>query len=68
METDAKGGAVRSVADMGEYVRKYRKQKKLTIDTVSALVNISPRFLSEFERGKETAEIGKVFEALHTLG
>jgi hypothetical protein len=26
------------------------------------------RFLSEFERGKETAEIGKVLKALRTLG
>lgn len=59
---------VKSVSDLGEYARKYRKQKDLTIDIVSALGNVSPRFLSEFERGKETAEIGKVFQALHTLG
>ena len=29
---------------------------------------ISARFLSEFERGKETAELGKALKALHTLG
>ena len=32
------------------------------------LGNLSTRFLSEFERGKETAEIGKVLKALRTLG
>lgn len=32
--------------------------------TVSGLVNLSTRFLSEFERGKETAEIRKVLKAL----
>ncbi len=29
---------------------------------------MDPRFLSEFERGKETAEIDKVLKVLRTLG
>lgn len=68
MDLISNGSIVKSVGDLGKYVRKYRKQKDLTIDTVSALGNISPRFLSEFERGKETAEIGKVLKVLNTLG
>ena len=44
------------------------KHRHLTLETISGLGNLSTRFLSEFERGKETAEIGKVLKALHTLG
>ncbi len=61
-------GAVRSAEDLGKLVRTHRKQRKLTLETISGLGNLSTRFLSEFERGKETAEIGKVLHALRTLG
>lgn len=61
-------GAVRSAADLGKLARAHRKQRKLTLETISGLGNLSTRFLSEFERGKETAELGKVLQALRTLG
>ncbi|MES9990663.1 MAG: hypothetical protein ABW098_01840 [Candidatus Thiodiazotropha sp.] len=49
-------------------MRVHRKHRRLTLETVSGLGNLSTRFLSEFERGKETAEIGKVLKALRTMG
>ncbi|MCA1803808.1 MAG: helix-turn-helix domain-containing protein [Xanthomonadaceae bacterium] len=61
-------GTIQTVEALGQLARAHRKQRKLTLDTVSGLGNLSPRFLSEFERGKETAEIGKVLKALRTLG
>ena len=61
-------GAVRSTEELGRLVRAHRKSRQITLGTVSGLGNLSPRFLSEFERGKETAEIGKVLKALRTLG
>ena len=61
-------GPVQSTKELGRLVRAHRKQRGLTLETVSGLGNLSVRFLSEFERGKETAEIGKVLKALHTLG
>jgi transcriptional regulator with XRE-family HTH domain len=61
-------GTIQTVEQLGQLARAHRKQRKLTLDTVSGLGNLSPRFLSEFERGKETAEIGKVLKALRTLG
>lgn len=61
-------GQVQTTGDLGRLVRAHRKDKGLTLETVSGLGNLSTRFLSEFERGKETAEIGKVFKALRTLG
>ena len=61
-------GQIRSTAELGKLVRAHRKNKGLTLETVSGLGNLSTRFLSEFERGKETAEIGKILKTLKTLG
>lgn len=61
-------GKIRTTEDLGRLVRGHRKRKQLTLDSASGLANLSVRFLSEFERGKDTAEIGKVLKALNTLG
>jgi len=61
-------GTVQTAEELGRLARAHRKHRRLTLETVSGLGNLSTRFLSEFERGKETAEIGKVLKALRTLG
>lgn len=61
-------GAIRTAEELGQLARTHRKSRHLTLETVSGLGNLSTRFLSEFERGKETAEIGKILKALRTLG
>lgn len=61
-------GAIQTTEELGHLARAHRKQRRLTLETISGLGNLSTRFLSEFERGKETAEIGKVLKALRTLG
>ncbi|MCG7977179.1 MAG: helix-turn-helix transcriptional regulator [gamma proteobacterium symbiont of Clathrolucina costata] len=61
-------GAVLTAEELGRLARAHRKHRHLTLETVSGLGNLSTRFISEFERGKETAEIGKVLKALRTLG
>jgi transcriptional regulator with XRE-family HTH domain len=65
---DAHYGTVSTVEELGRIARAHRKSRQLTLETVSGLGNLSSRFLSEFERGKETAEIGKILKALHTIG
>lgn len=65
---DSQTGNVRTAAELGRLVRAHRKQLNLTLETVSGLSNLGVRFLSEFERGKETAELGKVLKTLHVLG
>ncbi len=67
-EEDITYGAVQTALELGRLARTHRKHRHLTLETVSGLGNLSMRFLSEFERGKETAEIGKVLKALRTLG
>jgi transcriptional regulator with XRE-family HTH domain len=61
-------GVVQTTEELGRLARTHRKHRRLTLETISGLGNLSTRFLSEFERGKETAEIGKVLKALRTLG
>ena len=67
-EQNPEYGIIRSTEELGRVDRAHRKNRRLTLETVSGLGNLSPRFLSEFERGKETAEIGKVLKALQTVG
>ena len=67
-EQNPKYGIIRSPEELGRIARAHRKNRRLTLETVSGLGNLSPRFLSEFERGKETAEIGKILKALRTVG
>lgn len=60
--------AIQSVEELGRLVRAHRKERYLTLESVSKLGSLSTRFLSEFERGKETAETGKILKALRILG
>ncbi len=61
-------GSIRTTEELGRLARANRKQQNLTLERFSGLGKLSMRFLSEFERGKETAEIGKVLKAIDTLG
>ena len=61
-------GSVRSVQELGELLRLHRKSRGRTLERLSGVGNVGVRFLSELERGKETAEIGKAFRALQLLG
>ena len=61
-------GPIRSVIDLGQLMRSHRKGSGWTLNKVSGFANVSMRFLSELERGKDTAEIGKVLHALRLLG
>lgn len=68
MKEDVQYGAVNTVAELGSLVRAHRKQRHFTLERISGIGNVSTRFLSEFERGKETAEIGKILQTLRVLG
>nr|WP_305906715.1 helix-turn-helix transcriptional regulator [Methylomarinum sp. Ch1-1]MDP4519416.1 helix-turn-helix transcriptional regulator [Methylomarinum sp. Ch1-1] len=61
-------GKINSVAEMGVLVRQHRKSQKVRIEDLSDLALISPRLIGEFERGKETCQIGKVLQILKFLG
>lgn len=61
-------GQIKTAAELGKIIRSFRKNQDLTLEKVSGISGLSMRFLSELERGKETAELGKVLEALNKLG
>jgi y4mF family transcriptional regulator len=61
-------GKIISVAQLGEIVRKRRREAGVKQADSAALCGVGTRFLSELERGKETAEVGRVLQVLERLG
>ena len=59
---------IKSPTELGKLIRTYRKEHQLTLQKVSNVSHLGMRFLSELERGKESAELGKVLQVLHNLG
>lgn len=61
-------GYILSTKDMGNAIRAKRKADGLTQFDAAALCGVGTRFLGELERGKETAQIGKILRIVHGLG
>ena len=64
-------GSLIALADasaLGRAVRQTRKTHGLTQAELAGLAGTGPRFISELERGKESAELGKVLDVLAVLG
>lgn len=61
-------GKISTVQELGQILRDYRRHQNQTIEKVAGLSNLSAKFLSELERGKETAELGKTLLALQRVG
>ena len=61
-------GEVKTAKELGQIIRAYRKSQGLTLEKLSDLTNVGTRFLSELERGKETAELGKAILIVNKLG
>ena len=57
-----------NAAALGRWARQARKAQGLTLKALSQRTGLGIRFLSEFERGKDTAELGKALAALAALG
>ena len=54
--------------ELGKLARIGRESQKLGLRAAAPQANVGPRFLSEFERGKPTAELAKVISAVHAAG
>lgn len=54
--------------ELGAMVRSRRKALQLSQVEAAALCNVSPRLLSELERGRDTVGVGLVLQVLATLG
>ena len=60
--------SITSVADLGQLIRTERKAQGLTQADLAGASGVSLRFLSELERGRSSAGIGRVLRILHMLG
>ncbi len=60
--------SIKTSEDLGKVIRQRRKAAKLTQKKAAALAGIGVRFLSELERGKPTAQIGKTLKVARLLG
>lgn len=57
-----------SPEELGAFIRAYRKEEGITQEELTDLIFASKKFLVDLERGKETAQIGKIFTVLEGLG
>lgn len=57
-----------TTAGLGQLIRRERKHQGLRQPDLAAAAGTSVRFIVEIERGKATAQIGKVLEVLQQLG
>jgi y4mF family transcriptional regulator len=59
---------IRDVMAMGKAIRRQRKFMGLTQQDAAGLCGVGERFLSELERGKESASLGKALQVIKRLG
>ncbi|MGE0191134.1 MAG: helix-turn-helix transcriptional regulator [Planctomycetota bacterium] len=57
-----------SAADIGRLVRETRKRQGLTQTDLAVASGTGVRFVVDVEKGKETAQLGKVLRVLKMLG
>ena len=60
--------SIKTAEDLGAVIRERRKKAELTQKKAAALAGVGVRFLSELERGKPTAQIGKTLKVAQLLG
>jgi HTH-type transcriptional regulator/antitoxin HipB len=68
MDVPEQAAHLSSTAELGQLVRKIRKEQGLTQLDVAGLAGLSNRFVIDLERGKETLQIQKVLDVLGLLG
>ncbi len=56
------------VRALGKAIRQHRKFMGLTQQDAAGLCGVGERFLSELERGKESASLGKALQVIKRLG
>ncbi len=61
-------GKISTVKELGHLIRSKRKADHLTQSQAAGLCGVGVRFLSEVERGKAGAEVGKVLQILKGMG
>jgi transcriptional regulator with XRE-family HTH domain len=61
-------GVLLTTKDLGRAIRAARKRSGLTLVQCAGANGVGVRFLSELERGKETAAVGLALRVARSLG
>ncbi len=56
------------VKQLGETVRRVRKNQKLTQEQLATVCGVGTRFIRELEKGKESCHLGKALHVAAMLG
>ncbi len=59
---------IKNPEELGQFILRARKDLQLTQKEISEYTDVGRKFVLELEKGKATAQIGKVFEVLNGLG
>lgn len=59
---------IRNALDLGVRIRERRLEQRLTQGELADVSSVSLRFVSELERGKETAQYAGIQRVLASLG
>lgn len=59
---------LKTVLEIGAQVQNIRKGQKVSQETLAGLAGTGARYISELERGKETARIRELLKLLDALG
>ena len=60
--------SVRSVSDLGDLIRRSRREQGLTQQQLADLAGVGRRYLLELEAGKDRAELGRALLVCAALG
>ena len=61
-------GKLRDILAIGAKIRSIRKAQGVSQETLAGLAGTGQRYISEIERGKETARIREMLKVLEALG
>lgn len=59
---------VRNPTELGHAIRRARRAKRLRLADVALAAGTGVRFISELERGKATAQLGKTLRVIEVVG
>jgi HTH-type transcriptional regulator / antitoxin HipB len=68
MTLKADNAPIRCSADLGRQIRAARKAQGLTQAELAETAGVGARFVSELERGKDTARLGLALELARLVG
>jgi HTH-type transcriptional regulator / antitoxin HipB len=54
--------------ELGRAIRAARRSQRLTLEQVAFAAGTGVRFVSELERGKASAELGKTLRVMEVIG